>query len=85
MTGFTSAAYTATSNALIQKSVTEAFRGNMNSIYGMIMGIPPLSILIVGAMADVLEAPLATTIMESKLAVVMLLTALFSRRLSRME
>lgn len=78
-------AYTSTSNAIIQMYASDEFRGRMNSILAMIIGIYPLSTLGVGAIAEVWGAPLALTIGGGTLTLFMLVMAIFSLRMRKME
>jgi MFS family permease len=83
--GISTCAYTCTSNAILQMNASDEFRGRINSILGIVIGIYPLSTLGVGAIAEAWGAPLALTIAGVTLTLFMLLMAIFSRRLRKME
>jgi predicted MFS family arabinose efflux permease len=83
--GMFSTAYATTSSTIIQMNVSDEFRGRITSVYSMVIGFYPVSTLIIGAVAEVLGAPMALTIGGGCLAVFTIFIALFSRRFRGLE
>jgi MFS family permease len=83
--GVTSAGYAATSLTIIQMNVSDEFRGRMTAFFQMVIGFYPISILIAGAAAEALGAPMALTIGGSCLTVFMLSMAFLYPPVRRTE
>ncbi len=83
--GMASTSYTLTSATIIQMSVTDDFRGRITSVYTIILGLYPISIMIAGAMAQWLGGQTTLTLWGTGLTLFMLITAFVSRRVRRLE
>jgi MFS family permease len=82
--GICSTSYTATSATIVQMLVSDEFRGRITSFYSIILGLYPISIMIAGAMAEWLGAPLTLTIWGGCLTVFMLIMAFSNARIRRL-
>lgn len=79
--GIFSLSYITTSNTIVQMNAGDEFRGRITSFYSMILGLYPLSTLMVGAIAEGAGAPMALTIVASCLFVFMIAMSIASRRI----
>jgi MFS family permease len=82
--GICTTSYTATSSTIIQMFVSDEFRGRVTSFYSIILGLHPISIMIAGAMAEGLGAPLTLTLWGGCLAAFMLIMALTNPSIRRL-
>ena len=83
--GLTATAYATTSNTNIQMNTSDAFRGRVNGVYSMIVALYPLATLGLGAMAEVIGAPLALSITAGILTVIYASILIFVGSIRRME
>jgi MFS family permease len=79
--GFFVTSYTTTSNTIVQMNTSDEFRGRMTSFYSMVIGFYPLTTFMIGAIAEVLGAPMALTIGATCLTLFMIIMAIASRRI----
>jgi len=79
--GFSGACYSATSLTIIQMFVTDEIRGRITSIYHMVTALSAVSYILSCGLADLLNAPMALTILGSCLALFMLIIGLSNRRI----
>ena len=79
--GICSSSYTATSSTIFQMTTSDEFRGRVTSYFSIILGLYPISIMVAGAMAEKLNAPLTLTIWGACLTVFMLVMLLTNRRI----
>jgi MFS family permease len=77
--------YSTTSNTNIQMNSTDEFRGRVNGVYSMIVALYPLATLGLGAMAEVIGAPLALSISAGILTLFMAGVLMISRSIREME
>jgi MFS family permease len=71
--GMSTTSYTATSSTIIQMFVSDEFRGRVTSFYSINLGLYPVSIMVAGAMAEWVGAPMTLTIWGGCLAAFMLI------------
>ncbi len=83
--GMSQFTYTATSLTLIQLQVSDEYRGRVTSTYQIVIALYPFSILLAGAIAQAIGAPLTLTIGGSCLALFMITIAVFGRRVRALE
>jgi MFS family permease len=83
--GICIAAYTTTSNTVIQMNVENEYRGRVTSLYSMVIGFYPLGSLVLGAVAEASGAPLALSAAGGLLAFFMLMIGFTARRIRRLE
>ena len=83
--GLSSTSYTATSLTIIQMYISDEFRGRVTSMYQIVIALYPFSVLISGAVANVVGAEMALTIGGSCLTVFMLGMTFITNRVRRME
>lgn len=83
--GISSNVFLSTNNTLIQMNVDSEFRGRVNGIYGMVIGLYPLSMLLAGTAAEYLGAPLTVIAGGSVLALFMIIMLASNRRVRRLE
>ncbi|HSW57148.1 MAG TPA: MFS transporter [Dehalococcoidales bacterium] len=82
--GFNSTSYTATSLTLIQMNTSDEYRGRVISMYQFVIAFYPISILVAGALANTIGAPLTLTIGGGLLMVFMLLMLLVFRKIKNL-
>lgn len=85
LVGMATYAYLTTSNTLIQMNVNSEFRGRINGVYGMVIGLYPVSMLLAGTAAEYLGASLTVMIWGSVLTVFMLIMLFANRRIRNLE
>jgi MFS family permease len=85
LVGVATYAFLSTSNTLIQMNVNSEFRGRINGIYGMVIGLYPVSMLLAGTGAEYLGAPLTVMIWGSVLTLFMLVMLAANRRVRKLE
>jgi hypothetical protein len=78
-------AYSSTSLAIIQMRTSDEYRGRVTSTYQIVLALYPFSMLLAGAVAQAIGAPLALTINGSCLAILMLVMIVFNRRVRSLE
>jgi hypothetical protein len=83
--GLTATTYATTSNTNIQMNSSDEFRGRVNGVFSMIVALYPLATLGVGAMAEVIGAPLALSISAGILTLIMTSAVIGARSLRKME
>ncbi|HSW56834.1 MAG TPA: hypothetical protein VLH15_00365, partial [Dehalococcoidales bacterium] len=83
--GIASTAYATTSNTNIQMNTSDEFRGRVNGVFSMIVALYPMATLGLGAMAEVMGAPLALSICAGILTLIMTGILVFNRSIRRME
>ncbi len=85
LVGVASYAFLSTSNTLIQMNVDSEFRGRINGVYGMVIGLYPVSMLLAGTAAEYLGASLTVMIWGSVLTLFMLIMLVSNRRIRKLE
>ncbi len=83
--GISATAYATTSNTNIQMNISDEFRGRVNGVFSMIVALYPMATLGLGAMAEVMGAPLALSICAGILTLIMTGILVFNRSIRRME
>jgi len=78
-------AYMSSSNTIIQMTVSDEFRGRISSVYGMVVGFYPVSMLVSGGIAELLGAPMTVSVLAGTLIVFMLGLALLNRSILKQE
>ncbi len=83
--GMTAITYSSTSLTIIQMYITDEYRGRVTSTYQIVIALYPFSLLLIGAVTEVIGAPLALTINGSCLAVLMLAMILVNKRVRSLD
>jgi MFS family permease len=83
--GMSAIAYSATSLTIIQLGTSDEYRGRVTSTYQIVIALYPFSMLLAGAVAQAIGAPLALTINGSCLAFLMLVMIVFNKRVRSLE
>ncbi len=83
--GLTSTSYTATSLTIIQMNISDEYRGRVTSMYQLVVAFYPISILIAGAVANSIGAPMSLTLGGGMLAVLMLMMLFVTKRIKNLE
>jgi MFS family permease len=83
--GISSTSFLNINNTLIQMNVNGEFRGRVNGVYGMVIGLYPVGMLLSGSIAEYVGAPLTVIIGGSVLTSFMIILAISSRRLRSQE
>jgi MFS family permease len=83
--GLSSTSYTATSLTIIQMYISDEFRGRVTSMYQMVIALYPFSVLISGAVANIVGAEMALTIGGGCLTIFMLGMTFLTGRVRSLE
>jgi MFS family permease len=85
LVGATSATYTTTSNTIIQLNISDNVRGRLTSAYFIVVGLFPVGIMGMSAVAEALGAPIAVAIGGGCLTLIMLYMNFAFRRIGNIE